>query len=131
MNVTEAVENYLEAILVLAERHNEVRATDICAYMGYSRPTVSIAVKGMKNNGLILVDEHNLITLTDAGLQIANGIYERHNVLAQALMHLGVDQETAFEDACKMEHDISEKTFSCIKLFLRNLDQYHIKPFEA
>jgi len=118
MNVTEAVENYLEAILVLSQRQTEVRATDICAHMGYSRPTVSIAVKGMKGNDLIQVDDHNLITLTEKGRRIAAAIYERHTVLASALMHLGVDKETAFSDACKMEHDISEATFTCIKQFL-------------
>lgn len=122
MNVTEAVENYLETILVLARSQNEVRATDICAYMGYSRPTVSIAVKGMKNSGLITVDEHNLISLTEEGRCIAEGIYDRHNTLAQMLIYLGVERKTAYEDACKMEHDISESTFSCIKQFLCSLN---------
>ncbi len=120
MHVTEAVENYLEAILVLGGRYSEVRATDICAYMGYSRPTVSIAVKGMKGSGLITVDEHNIISLTEEGRAVATAIYERHTVLSKALMHLGVDQKTALEDACKMEHDISETTFHCIKSFLES-----------
>ncbi len=118
MRVTEAVENYLEAILVLSQRQSEVRATDICAHMGFSRPTVSIAVKGMKGSALIQVDDHNLITLTEKGLRIADAIYERHNVLTRALMFLGVDRETALSDACKMEHDISESTFLHIKQFL-------------
>jgi len=123
MNVTEAVENYLETILILTRLQKEVRATDICAYMGYSRPTVSIAVKGMKNNGLITVDEHNLIYLTEEGRSIAESIYDRHNTLTQALISLGVDRETAQEDACKMEHDISETTFTCIKQFLHSQNQ--------
>lgn len=118
MNVTEAVENYLEAILVLSQRQNEVRATDICAHMGFSRPTVSIAVKGMKGNALIQVDEHNLITLTEKGRRIADAIYERHTVLARILMFFGVDKDTALSDACKMEHDISESTFLHMKRFL-------------
>ena len=118
MNVTEAVENYLEAILMLSQRQGEVRATDICAHMGYSRPTVSIAVKGMKSNGLIEVDDHNLITLTEKGHHIADTIYERHNVLTRALIFLGVDRETALSDACKIEHDISESTFLQIKKFV-------------
>jgi len=118
MNVTEAVENYLEAILILSQLQNEVRATDICSYMGYSRPTVSIAVKGMKQSGFITVDEHNLIGLTAEGIAIAEGIYDRHTTLAQVLMLLGVDQETAYGDACKMEHDISDITFSRFKQFL-------------
>ncbi len=118
MSVTEAVENYLEAILVLSQRQSEVRATDICAHMGFSRPTVSIAVKGMKGNALIEVDDHNLITLTEKGRRIADAIYERHNVLARILMFLGVDKDTALADACKMEHDISESTFLHMKQFL-------------
>ncbi len=117
-HVTEAVENYLETILVLSQRLQEVRATDICAEMGYSRPTVSIAVKGMKNNGLIHVDDRNLISLTPQGLAIANGVYERHTVIARILTYLGVDQKTALEDACKIEHDISELTFACLKKFM-------------
>lgn len=118
MNVTEAVENYLEAILVLSQLQPEVRATDICSHMGYSRPTVSIAVKGMKQNGLIAVDEHNRITLTKEGKRIATSIYDRHNTLAQALILLGVQRKTAYEDACKMEHDISDESFTCFKRFL-------------
>lgn len=117
-HVTEAVENYLETILVLSQRLQEVRATDICAEMGYSRPTVSIAVKGMKSNGLIHVDDRNLISLTPQGLAIANGVYERHTVIARILTYLGVDQKTALEDACKIEHDISELTFACLKKFM-------------
>ena len=118
MIVTEAVENYLETILVLSQQQSEVRATDICAHMGFSRPTVSIAVKGMKANGLIQVNDHNLITLTENGRSIAHAIYDRHNILTQALMFLGVDRETALSDACKMEHDISESTFFHIKEFV-------------
>lgn len=119
--VTEAVENYLESILVLSQQRGDVRATDICSERGYSRPTVSIAIKGMKQNGLILVDEHNLITLTEKGRAIAEDIYARHTTLANMLMYFGVDQETALEDACKMEHDISDVTFDCIKNFLKNV----------
>ena len=119
VHVTEAVENYLEAILMLSKSQPEVRATDICAHMGYSRPTVSIAVKGMKANTLIHVDEHNIITLTAEGLRVAEGVYERHTVLSKALMFLGVDEKTALEDACKIEHDISEETFACLKRFMR------------
>lgn len=125
MHVTEAIENYLEAILVLSQLRPEVRATDICSRLGYSRPTVSIAVKGMKQSGWICVDEHNRIVLTNEGKNIAEAVYERHNTLAQVLMHLGVDRDTAYEDACKMEHDISEKTFACFKKFLSESRQSH------
>ena len=123
MHVTEEVENYLEAILVLRQMQGEVRATDICSYMGYSRPTVSIAVKGMRQSALISVDEHNRITLTEEGEAIAASIYDRHNTLAQALMLLGVDEETALSDACQMEHDISDLTFACINRYLTKLEQ--------
>lgn len=119
MNVTEAVENYLEAILVLSQNLDEIRATDICSYMRYSRPTVSIAVKGMKQNGLIHVDGHNRISLTEEGRNIAESIYDRHNTIAQVLMLLGVERNIALEDACKMEHDISDESFSGFKRFLR------------
>lgn len=118
MNVTEAVENYLEAILVLSQSQDEIRATDICSYMSYSRPTVSIAVKGMKQNGLIHVDEHNRISLTEEGLSIAENIYDRHTTIAKVLMLLGVERAIALEDACKMEHDISNESFSSFKRFL-------------
>lgn len=117
-HLTEAIENYLEAILMLSQQRGEVRATDICTLMGYSRPSVSIALKGMKQNGFISVDEHNRIVLTKEGARIAGAVYERHNTLAQVLMRLGVDRDTAYEDACKMEHDISESTFACFKRFL-------------
>ena len=118
MHVTEAVENYLEAILILSKQQPDVRATDICSHMGYSRPTISVALKGMKQNGLITVDTHNLITLTKDGQNIAEMIYERHRVLSHILLHLGVDEKTALEEACKIEHDISDHTFSCIKAYL-------------
>lgn len=118
MSITEAIENYLEIILILTEKQGDVRATDICSYTGYSRPTVSVALKGMKTNGLISVDRNNLITLTEHGLHIAKAMYDRHNTLAQALMYLGVAREIAYEDACKIEHDISEETFTCIKQFM-------------
>ena len=123
MNVTEAVENYLEAILVLSEQGNDVRAIDICTHMGHARPTVSVAVKSMKGRGLISVDAHNRIRLTAEGYRIANAILERHTVLTKALIHMGVDAKTAYEDACKMEHDISEHTFSCIKNFMKQQEK--------
>lgn len=119
MHVTEAVENYLEAILLLREQQGDVRAADICAYMGYSRPTVSIAVKGMRQSAFIEVDEHNLISLTEEGEAIAKGVYDRHKTISSLLEHLGVDKDTAAQDACKMEHDISDATFRAMQKFLR------------
>ena len=118
----ESAENYLESILIISKRQDTVRATDICNYFGYSRPTVSIVLKQFRERGLINVDINNHITLTEEGLAVANSVYERHTVVSQMLMSLGVSRETALEDACKIEHDISPETFECIKKhFLRHL----------
>ena len=120
--IHEAGENYLESIYILSQRQGGVvRAADICAYLGYSRPTVSAALKQFRQDGYAEVDEHNHITLTEKGLAIAEKIYERHVVLSRMLMALGVDEKTALEDACKIEHDLSDKTFQCTKAhYLQN-----------
>ena len=115
MNVTESAENYLEAILMLSETKSEIHAADICAQLGFSRPTVSVMLKNLKLNGFVTVDEFNHVRLTPDGLTIAERIYERHKVLTAALVHLGVDPVTAADDACKMEHDVSDASFSAIK----------------
>ena len=122
MKIQEAGENYLESIYILAQRLRQVRATDICAYLGYSRPTVSNVLKQFREDGYVDVDEHNHITLTPAGLAIAEKIYERHVVISRILMALGVSEQTALADACKIEHDISEESFACMKAhYLRYL----------
>jgi len=118
MNITEAVENYLETILVLSKRKSDIHAIDICTELGFSRPTVSEMLKQLKNNGFIVVDELNHITLTEDGKNVALSIYERHIVIAKLLMKIGVDNDTAYEDACKLEHDISDSTFECIKKYV-------------
>lgn len=115
MKIQEAGENYLESIYILSQRQPEVRATDICAYLGYSRPTVSTVLKKFREDGYVEVDENNHITLTELGLSIAEKMYERHQLLSNVLVALGVSKETALEDACKIEHDLSEETFACIK----------------
>jgi Mn-dependent DtxR family transcriptional regulator len=115
MPITEAVENYLETILILSKAQPDVHAIDICSYMGYSRPTVSIILKKMKDDNLVNVDTDNHITLTDSGREVAERIYERHNVISKLLMLLGVEKETALSDACKIEHDISPESFSALK----------------
>ena len=112
MAVSEAIENYLETIYILSHQQNEVHAIDICTYLSYSRPTVSIVLRQMRENGLVTVNEDNHIHLTEEGLAIASRIYERHTVLSELLMSLGVRQETALRDACKIEHDLSEETYS-------------------
>ncbi len=118
MAVSEAIENYLETILVLSAKKPELHAVDICDELGYSRPTLSVVLKRMREDGLILVDENNHITLTEKGREIAEKIYERHNVISKFFMDIGVSEETALHDACKIEHDLSDETFACIKNFI-------------
>lgn len=115
MAVTEAVENYLETILILSKQMTDVHAIDICSYLGYSRPTVSIILKKMKESGLVEVDGDNHITLTPEGKSVAEHIYERHTLLSRFFEYLGVDKDIAAEDACKIEHDLSDETFSALK----------------
>ncbi|MCI6374244.1 MAG: metal-dependent transcriptional regulator [Clostridiales bacterium] len=121
MAVSEAIENYLETIYILSRQQNEVHAIDICTYLSYSRPTVSIVLRQMRENGLVTVNEDNHIHLTEEGLAIASRIYERHTVLSDMLMSLGVKQETALRDACKIEHDLSDETFEAIKRHARRM----------
>ena len=115
MAVSEAIENYLETIYILSQQQNEVHAIDICSYLSYSRPTVSIVLRQMREHGLVTVNEDNHIFLTEEGHRIASRIFERHEVLTQMLTQLGVSHETAVRDACKIEHDLSEETFEAIK----------------
>lgn len=115
MNLMESGEMYLETILQLQQRQGNVRSVDISEYMGYSKPSISRAVGLLKNGGYINVDSDGLITLTDSGLEIAQKIYERHTVLTQLLICLGVSPETAAADACKIEHNLSDETFEALK----------------
>ena len=115
MAVSEAIENYLETIYILSRQQNEVHAIDICSYLSYSRPTVSIVLRQMRENGLVTVNDENHIYLTGEGQRIASRIYERHEVLTRMLTQLGVSPETALHDACKIEHDLSDETFEAIK----------------
>lgn len=115
MAVSEAIENYLETIYILSLKQSEVHAVDICSYLGYSRPTVSIVLRQMRENGLVTVNGDNHIHLTEEGSAIATAIYERHTILSRLLISLGVSPETALRDACKIEHDLSEETFQAIK----------------
>ena len=115
MAVSEATENYLETIYILSLRQNEVHAVDVCAYLSYSRPTVSIVLRQMRESGLVTVDDMNHIHLTPEGERIAAGLYERHTLISELFVSLGVSRETAVRDACKIEHDLSEETFEAIK----------------
>ena len=119
MNKFESKEDYLERILMLTENNELVRAIDIAISMNYSKPSVSIALKKLKNEDYITVDDFNgNIKLTEKGYNVAIEIYERHKVLSSALIMLGVSEETAKEDACKIEHDLSAETIQKIKEFV-------------
>jgi Mn-dependent DtxR family transcriptional regulator len=113
--IHESAENYLETILMLHNRNGAVRSIDIVNEMGFSKPSVSVAMKNFRESGYITMDADNYITLTDKGLKIAESVYERHQVLTNMLMALGVSEENARQDACRMEHDISAETFEKIK----------------
>ena len=115
MNIYESAEDYLERILILQERNKEVRSIDIAHDMGFSKPSISVAMKKLKEAGLIDVDKNGFITLTKEGHVIADKVYERHCVLTKVLTSIGVSEEQAEKDACKVEHVISEETFEAIK----------------
>ena len=110
---------YLETILVLSQQKDHVRSIDVAEYMQFSKPSVSRAVGILKNGGYIGIDSFGHISLTDSGREAAERIYERHRILSEILMRLGVDEKTATEDACKMEHYISDTSFAAIKEHLK------------
>ncbi len=115
MKIQKSSEDYLEAMLMLKEQHGYVRSVDVAGQLGVTKPSVSYATKRLRENGYITMDAEGLITLTDKGLEIAERIYERHKLLTQLLIRLGVDPEIAREDACKIEHDLSMETFDAIR----------------
>lgn len=111
----ESGEMYLETILILSEQKEGVHSIDVAEYMNFSKPSVSRAMSLLKEGGYITIDGENHIHLTDAGREIAEKIYDRHRTLTKFFVNLGVDEETAADDACKIEHVISDKSFSAIK----------------
>ena len=115
MALLESGEMYLESILVLSRRGGKVRSVDISEYMGFSKPSVSRAIGLLKSGGYIIVDPDGYIALTDVGTEVAERIYERHTLLTEFLVRLGVGRETASADACKIEHHLSDETFAAIK----------------
>lgn len=122
MRVHESGEMYLEAILVLSRKNGYVRSIDVSEYLGYSKPSVSRAMGILRSGEYIVVDKDGGITLTDTGMEIAEKIFERHTVLSGLLMKLGVKEETAVADACKLEHAISDESFQAIKRFAAGLN---------
>lgn len=120
MNLHESGEMYLETIYVLSKEHSSIRAIDVGEYMGYSKPSVSRAISILKNGGFVRTDDHGFLHLTPSGLEVAEKIYKRHLLLDAFLLSIGLDEETAKADACKIEHVISDETYQAIKKHLDN-----------
>lgn len=118
---TESQENYIETIHILSKKKPVVRSVDIANELGFKKPSISIAMKSLREQELITVTEEGYIYLTPAGLKIAKAVYERHQVLTEILKKIGVSEETAEEDACRVEHVISSETFKCIKAKLKEM----------
>ncbi len=118
MRIKESAENYLETILILKKKNGNVRSIDIANELEVTKPSVSVAMKSFREEGYITVDENGSIELTEKGMEIANRVYEKHKIIAKALMAIGVSEKTAYEDSCKIEHDISNETFEKLKAFL-------------
>ena len=121
MRIQESGEMYLESIHILLQKNGQVRSVDVSQHMGYSKPSVSRAMGILKNGGYIEIDEDGLIHLTESGLAVAEKIYHRHTLITRMLMSLGVSEATAAEDACKLEHAISDESFEAIR---RHLEAY-------
>lgn len=122
MHLQESGEMYLESIYDLTKKSNAVRSIDVCEYMGYSKPSVSRAIGLLKSGGYVTVDSEGHLSLTQIGKEVAQKIYERHTMLTELLVRLGVSRETASEDACKIEHVISEETVTAIRNYVENCE---------
>ena len=120
MKIMESAQNYLETIYMLQKKNGSVRSIDIAHELSYSKPSVSVAMKNFREAGYITVDENGEIKLTEKGEKIAISMYERHTLIAKALMAIGVSEETAYKDSCKIEHHISDESFEKIKNFINN-----------
>ena len=114
MKIQESAENYLESVLILQKQKGHVRSIDIVNYLDFSKPSVSVAMKKLRENGYVEMDKEGFITLTEKGYEIASSVYNRHKLLTRFFVALGVNEQTAAADACKIEHDISEETFQKI-----------------
>ena len=123
LKIQESAEDYLEAILAIREQKGTARSIDVAHHLNYSKPSVSRAMSLLRENGYVTMDKDGLLDLTEAGMAIAARIYERHRLLTQWLTALGVRPEVAVEDACRIEHDISEETFACLKAHIASRGQ--------
>ena len=115
MKILRASEDYLEAMLMMKEKHGYIRSIDVAEQLGVTKPSVTYTTKRLRENGYITMDKDGFITLSESGMQIASSMLERHRMLSSFLMALGVDEETALQDACRMEHVISPESFAAIK----------------
>ncbi len=122
MIIKESAENYLETIYSLIEKNGSVRSIDIANELGFSKPSISVAMKAFREEGYIVVDKEGKISLTGKGLEVAVRVYERHQLIAKALMALGVSEATAYEDSCKLEHGLSDESFEKLK---EHFDKYN------
>ena len=123
MSIHESGENYLEQLLLLSKEKERVRAVDLCAALGFSRPTVSVMLRELRAGGFVVAADNGALFLTEKGEELAEKIYERHCLICEALVALGVSRETAKADACKIEHDISEETLSCLRAHLERVQK--------
>ena len=119
----ESVEDYLETILILSKQKAQVRSIDVANELGYSKPSVSVAMKNLRQKNYVLVSDEGYLSLTEEGLKLASTVYERHSVISNWLISLGVSRDVAVEDACRMEHDISEESFAAIKKYLQDAEK--------
>ena len=121
MRINESAENYLEAIYMLKNKNGSVRSIDVANELGVTKASVSVAMKSFREEGYVAVDEDGQISLSEKGTEIAERIYERHNLIARALIAIGVSEKTAYEDSCKIEHDISDESIEKIRLYMEKL----------
>ena len=127
MALHQSGEDYLEAILVLREKNGVVHSIDVAQHLGYSKPSVSRAVSLLKGDGYLIMERDGRLELTETGVEVARNIYERHRFLRQWLIHLGVSSETAEDDACKIEHNISDETFQCLKRYAESKGDFAVR----
>ena len=127
MSLHQSGEDYLEAILVLREKNGVVHSIDVAQHLGYSKPSVSRAVSLLKGDGYLIMERDGRLELTETGGEVARNIYERHRGLRQWLIHLGVSSETAEDDACKIEHNISDETFQCLKRYAESKGDFAVR----
>jgi len=123
MKMQESPEDYLETILMLSLHKSEVRSIDVARHLGFSKPSVSVAMKRLRENGYVTMDENNYLSLTDTGMAIAKKVYERHTTLSKWLMSIGVCSDTAMNDACRIEHIISDESFDKIKSLYQEFEE--------